>query len=128
LSPIYNNLKKSDEVRLFIDINTKQRPVPNELLLDIKRLAETETEVESLSRDVFDLFSDKEDMEYYTAVFSTLFTDNGESQARLFKPRHQSLGLTPSFTAWIYERDRGNIAWLRILALLWPDVIWRGSA
>ena len=58
---IYNNLKKSEEARLFIDINTKQRPVPNELLLDIKRLAETETEVESLSRDVFDLFSEKED-------------------------------------------------------------------
>lgn len=58
---IYNNLKKSEEARLFIDINTKQRPVPNELLLDIKRLAETETEVESLSRDVFDLFSEEED-------------------------------------------------------------------
>ena len=58
---IYNNLKKSEEARLFIDINTKQRPVPNELLLDIKRLAETETEVESLSRDVFDLFSNGED-------------------------------------------------------------------
>jgi DGQHR domain-containing protein len=56
---IYNNLKKSEEARLFIDINTKQRPVPNELLLDIKRLAETETEVESLARDVFDLFADK---------------------------------------------------------------------
>lgn len=35
--------------------------MPNELLLDIKRLAETETEVESLSRDVFDLFSEGED-------------------------------------------------------------------
>jgi DGQHR domain-containing protein len=58
---IYNNLKKSDEARLFIDINTKQRPVPNELLLDIKRMAETETEVESLARDVFDLLADKED-------------------------------------------------------------------
>jgi len=58
---IYNNLKKSEEARLFIDINTKQRPVPNELLLDIKRLAETETEVESLARDVFDFFADKHD-------------------------------------------------------------------
>ncbi len=58
---IYNGLTKADEARLFIDINTKQRPVPNELLLDIKRMAETETDVEALLRDVFDLFaSDKE--------------------------------------------------------------------
>lgn len=34
---IYNNLNRTEECRLFIDINTKQRPVPNELLLDIKR-------------------------------------------------------------------------------------------
>jgi DGQHR domain-containing protein len=54
---IYNKLTKADEARLFIDINTKQRPVPNELLLDIKRMAENETTVESLLRDVFDLFA-----------------------------------------------------------------------
>lgn len=54
---IYNGLRKAEEARLFIDINTKQRPVPNELLLDIKRMAETETDVESLLRDVFDLFA-----------------------------------------------------------------------
>src|SRR5258706_2115125 len=30
---IYNTLNRSQEARLFIDINTKQRPVPNELLL-----------------------------------------------------------------------------------------------
>ena len=53
---IYNNLRKAEEARLFIDINTKQRLVPNELLLDIKRMAETETNVEALLRDVFDLF------------------------------------------------------------------------
>jgi DGQHR domain-containing protein len=54
---IYNELRKADEARLFIDINTKQRPVPNELLLDIKRMAETETNVEALLHDVFDLFA-----------------------------------------------------------------------
>ena len=53
---IYNGLNKAEEVRLFMDINTKQRPVPNELLLDIKRLAETETNEESLLRAVFDRF------------------------------------------------------------------------
>jgi hypothetical protein len=39
-----------------MDINTKQRPVPNELLLDIKRLAETENNQEALLREIFDLF------------------------------------------------------------------------
>jgi DGQHR domain-containing protein len=58
---IYNGLRKAEEARLFIDINTKQRPVPNELLLDIKRMAETETDVEALLRDVFDLFAKEKD-------------------------------------------------------------------
>lgn len=56
---IYNELEKSEEVALFMDINTKQRPVPNELLLDIKKLAQTETDVEAVLRAVYDLF-DKE--------------------------------------------------------------------
>jgi DGQHR domain-containing protein len=58
---IYNGLEKADEVRLFIDINTKQRPVPNELLLDIKKMAETETDAEALLRQVFDLFDQESD-------------------------------------------------------------------
>ena len=53
---IYNNLSPRDESRLFIDINTKQRPVPNELLLDIKKLAEYESGSESLMGEVFDRF------------------------------------------------------------------------
>lgn len=58
---IYNNLTKAEEARLFMDINTKQRPVPNELLLAIKRLAETETSQEALLRDIFDLFDKESD-------------------------------------------------------------------
>ena len=54
---IYNNLTPKDESRLFIDINTKQRPVPNELLLDIKKLAEYENKTENLLGEVFDLFN-----------------------------------------------------------------------
>ncbi len=53
---IYNNLTRQQESRLFIDINTKQRPVPNELLLDITALAETETDQEALLRELFDRF------------------------------------------------------------------------
>lgn len=54
---IYNNLNRADECRLFMDINTKQRPVPSELLLDIKQLADDETDAESAFRDIFDQFA-----------------------------------------------------------------------
>ena len=53
---IYNGLSRRDETRLFIDINTKQRPVPAQLLLDIKRLAEIEDTSEVTLRDIFDRF------------------------------------------------------------------------
>lgn len=56
---VYNGLSRKDESRLFIDINTKQRPVSNELLLDIKKLAEYETDAEQLLGVVFDLFNEE---------------------------------------------------------------------
>ena len=56
---IYNNLTRAEECRLFMDINTKQRPVPPELLLDIKKLADTESNSESDLREIFDLFADR---------------------------------------------------------------------
>ncbi|PVA10836.1 hypothetical protein DC366_08230 [Pelagivirga sediminicola] len=58
---IYNGLSRTEEVRLFIDINTKQRPVPPQLLLDIKMLAETENETEEVLRSVFDYFEGEDD-------------------------------------------------------------------
>lgn len=54
---VYNGLSRKEETRLFIDINTKQKPVPSQLLLDIKNLADLETDVEQTLRDVFDQFS-----------------------------------------------------------------------
>lgn len=54
---IYSGLSRRDETRLFIDINTKQRPVPNELLLDIKALAEYDTDDEERLRSMFDTFN-----------------------------------------------------------------------
>jgi DGQHR domain-containing protein len=53
---IYNGLTRSEETRLFIDINTKQKPVPSQLLLDIKKLAAIEDDDESILRDIFDSF------------------------------------------------------------------------
>ncbi|WP_080663280.1 DGQHR domain-containing protein [Pseudomonas viridiflava] len=58
---IYNGLSKQEESRLFIDINTKQRPVPNELLLDIKKLANFEDDKEIILGDLFDTFNTEQD-------------------------------------------------------------------
>lgn len=55
---IYDGLSRRDESRLFIDINSKQRGVPTELLLDIKKQAEYETSEEQLFREVFDSLND----------------------------------------------------------------------
>jgi hypothetical protein len=55
---VYNDLSRADETKLFIDINTKQRPVPNELLLDIRKLAEYQDDVETRLGEVFDLFNE----------------------------------------------------------------------
>jgi len=53
---IFSGLTKTQEARLFIDINTKQKPVPNELLLDIKNLARYENENEEYLRSLYDTF------------------------------------------------------------------------
>jgi DGQHR domain-containing protein len=58
---IYNGLSKAEEVRLFRDINTNQKPVPNELLLDINRLADSETSEQAMLHDVYDLFNTETD-------------------------------------------------------------------
>ena len=55
---IYNGLSRTEETRLFIDINTNQKPVPPQLLLDIKRLADIESESEGTLRDIFDFFAE----------------------------------------------------------------------
>ena len=62
---IYNGLSRRDESRIFIDINTKQKPVPNELLLDIKNLAEYENDLERFYREIFNLFHESSDSALY---------------------------------------------------------------
>ncbi|WP_065358313.1 DGQHR domain-containing protein [Kluyvera georgiana] len=53
---IFSELTPIDEARLFIDVNTLQKPVPKELLLDIKKLAETENAEEEMLDLIFTLF------------------------------------------------------------------------
>ncbi|RNM20699.1 DGQHR domain-containing protein [Dickeya undicola] len=53
---IFSELTPINEARLFIDVNTLQKPVPKELLLDIKKLAETENAEEEMLDLIFTLF------------------------------------------------------------------------
>jgi DGQHR domain-containing protein len=51
---IYSDLSRAEEAKLFVDINTTQRGVPAALLLDIKQIAEIESQKEQLLREYFD--------------------------------------------------------------------------
>lgn len=55
---IYTGLSRREESRLFIDINSKQKGVPSELLLDIKKMAEYENSTEEALRTIFDTFNE----------------------------------------------------------------------
>jgi DGQHR domain-containing protein len=54
---IYEGLDRSQEARLFIDINTNQRGVSAALLLDIKKIAQYESAREGIMRQMFDKLS-----------------------------------------------------------------------
>jgi DGQHR domain-containing protein len=51
---VYEGLSRTEETKLFIDINTNQRGVPAVLLLDIKHLANMESVKEGTKRNLFD--------------------------------------------------------------------------
>lgn len=57
---IFNDLDLSEEVNLFIDINTNQKGVPSALLLDIKSLAQKETTTEEKQRELFEIVNSSE--------------------------------------------------------------------
>lgn len=58
---IFTELSPMQEAKIFIDVNTQQKPVPKELLLDIKKLAETESADEALLDVIFTLFEEQND-------------------------------------------------------------------
>lgn len=53
---IYEGLTRVEEAQLFIDINENQKKVPDELILDVKRLLEKETEDERICGELFAMF------------------------------------------------------------------------
>ena len=75
---IYEKLSRKEETRLFIDINTKQKPVPNELLLDIKHLADLEIDNETVLRELFDTFHNEAD-----SVLNGLLSPHEKSRGKL---------------------------------------------
>ena len=75
---IYQNLSRKEESRLFIDINSKQRGVPNELLLDIKKMADYESNEEELMREVFDMFSNDPE-----STFMNKFTASAKAKNKI---------------------------------------------
>ncbi len=55
---VYSGLSRQEEAALFIDINTNQRGVPAALLLDIKQVAQQESQRETALRELFDRLKD----------------------------------------------------------------------
>lgn len=62
---IFTGLSTTDEVNLFIDINTTQKGVPSALLLDIKELAAKETKVEEKQRALFNALAQESPLAGY---------------------------------------------------------------
>ncbi len=142
---IYNHLNRMEECNLFVDINTKQRPVPNELLLDIKRLAETETDIEAILHDVFDLF-DKEPKSPLLGLLSPVEKKKGKITRVTFNAAVKGIwdslaesdvdGIYEALSAYLHAclaglrsrkaQDRiTNPAIFRALLLLFPSVAAR---
>ncbi|MBC3872018.1 DGQHR domain-containing protein [Undibacterium flavidum] len=86
---IYEKLSRKEETRLFIDINTKQKPVPNELLLDIKHLADLEKDSESLLRELFDTFHQSSD-----SVLTGLLSPHEKARGKLTRTTFNASFLT----------------------------------
>jgi hypothetical protein len=101
-------------VRLFMDINTKQRAVPNELLLDIKKLAQNETNEEAVLREVYDLFNQETDSPLFRKMSPSEKTAGKVSRVTFiaaFKAVYESFG--DSDAGRIYDVLRNYLhAWL----------------
>lgn len=87
---IYNNLTRQQEVRLFIDINTNQKPVPNALLLDIRRLAGYQSDQEAFLSELFDQFNSNGD-----SPLVGLLSSSEQSPGKISRPTF-NLALKPA--------------------------------
>lgn len=58
---IYEGLSLQEEAKLFLDINTTQKPVSQALIISVKQLLDTETEIEKKCSELFELFFTESD-------------------------------------------------------------------
>ncbi|WP_258832392.1 DGQHR domain-containing protein [Peribacillus frigoritolerans] len=58
---IYEELSRVEEAQLFVDINSNQKEVPRELILDVKRLLQKESEEERRCSEIFEFFYERKD-------------------------------------------------------------------
>jgi DGQHR domain-containing protein len=86
---IFTDLTLREEAKLFIDINTLQRPVPPELLMDIRNMAIEENETQSFIRDLFDKFNTEE-----KSILKGLLTSSEKSKGKISRPSF-SRGVKP---------------------------------
>lgn len=96
---IYDGLTPEQEARLFVDINNNQDPIPQALLLDIKRFANLETGVESYLGDVFEEFYSNPE-----SALKGLMSKTGKDQKKLNRSKFQR-GLKPLIVNNIINMD-----------------------
>lgn len=145
---IYAGLHKAEEVSLFMDINTKQRPVPNELLLEIKKLAQAESDDEAKLRSVYDLFNKETDSPLFglmtpsekaegklsrvtfNAALKAVFNSFGDSDAqRIYEVlrNYLQVWLTIMRTSVGSSKIIINATLFRAILLVFPFVVGRVS-
>lgn len=86
---IFTDLTLREEAKLFIDINTLQRPVSPELLMDIRNLAIEEDETQAFIRDLFDKFNSEEN-----SILKGLLSSSEKAKGKITRPSF-SRGLKP---------------------------------
>lgn len=98
---IFDSLKTTEEVKLFIDINTTQKGVPAALLLDIKKMAGTETKIEERQRILFDMLNTASALK---DKFSSSKSARGKISRKLFYDATNSI-----FTSGPLSGENGEI-------------------
>ena len=131
-----------------MDINTKQRPVPNELLLDIKKMAQAESNDEATLRTVYDLFNRQTDSPMFglmtpsekvegklsrvtfnaalKAVFSTFGDSDGQRIYDVLR-NYLQVWITVLRTSVGSNRMITNPTLFRAIMLVFPFVVGRVS-
>ncbi|MGX5747991.1 DGQHR domain-containing protein [Bacillus cereus] len=80
---IYEELTRVEEAQLFVDINSNQKEVPRELILDVKRLLQKESEEERRCSEIFEAFYER-DSSILKGYLARAERENGKITRRIF--------------------------------------------